>query len=575
MWFFHSKMTSCIFSHLLTLRFDTTKNTVMTPRTAAQGADRYFIAVVALFTFFTFLPAVQNEFVNWDDINNLALNQSYRGLGLTQLKWMWTAQLMGRYVPITWMTLGLDYIIWGMNPFGYHLTSVLFHTVNAVLFYFVALAVLTAANQHAPERDTAIQYGALFGTLLFAVHPLRVESVAWVTERRDVVSGMFYLLSILAYVKAKTAHRLKPVPPAYFASFGFFVLAVLSKEMAVTLPLVLLILDWYPLRRPFRTIWLEKIPFLAVSLADGILAVVVGTRHAINIAPAGFGWWPRVGEAFYSLAFYLWKTVAPFHLAPFYPFAPQKIDPARFPLEASIATGALLTAAAILLRRKYPALLAVWLAYVVTLAPVLGIIYNGLEITADRYSYLPCLGWALIIGSIIGRWSVGKRPLRFVVPAVAGIVVIVLGLLARNQLRMWHDSETLWTYTLSVEPSYLAHTSLGSALIEKGDYLWACEHFERAITLQQDYWLAHFDRAGCLGRLGRWNEATSEYRTTLTLNLGPSKPDVEDALGYSLMMEGKLDEAIVHFRQALELRPDYAHARNNLGLALIKKEGVP
>src|SRR5260370_37926699 len=239
-----------------------------------QRACRYFPLVVALLTLTAFLPALRNEFVSWDDVPNLVLNPSYRGLGWTQIKWMWTSQMIGRYVPVTWMTLGLDYTIWGMNPFGYHLTSILLHAANAVLFYFLALAILAAANRNNGERRTTIRYGALFAALLFAVHPLRVESVAWVTERRDVVSGMFYLLSLLAYVRGVGD------PPSlgirrkyYFASFGFFVLAVLSKEITVTLPLVLLILDWYALGRlkgapqgwvalPLRTVWIEKIPFL-------------------------------------------------------------------------------------------------------------------------------------------------------------------------------------------------------------------------------------------------------------------------------------------------------------------------
>src|SRR5260370_14254868 len=167
-----------------------------------QPLSRHFPAIVALLTLLLFLPALGNDFVNWDDERNFVLNPNYRGLGWTEIEWMWTSHLLGRFVPITWMTLGLDYTIWGMNPFGYHLTSVLFHTVNAVLFYFVALALLRLAfRDRSKEIQARIPIGALFAALVFALHPLRVESVAWVTERRDVVSGMFFLLAFLAYMR--------------------------------------------------------------------------------------------------------------------------------------------------------------------------------------------------------------------------------------------------------------------------------------------------------------------------------------------------------------------------------------
>src|SRR2546429_5681559 len=215
--------------------------------TSAQRWVRWLAPLlVALFTFAAFLRALQNQFVNWDDKDNFLDNPHYRGLGWTHLRWMWTTHL-GHYIPLTWMTLGLDYLLWGMNPVGYHLTSLLLHAANAVLFFSLVRRVLTLARPSAAERDHALVVSAGFAAIVFAIHPLRVESVAWVTERRDVLSGLFYLLTILEYLRAcepeKRGHWW------YWLSVVTFVCALLSKSMAASLPVVLLILDVYPLRR--------------------------------------------------------------------------------------------------------------------------------------------------------------------------------------------------------------------------------------------------------------------------------------------------------------------------------------
>src|SRR2546425_399213 len=213
--------------------------------TSAQRWVRWLAPVlVALVTFAAFLPALQNQFVSFDDDKNFLDNPHYRGLAWTHLRWMWTTHL-GHYIPLTWMTLGLDYLLWGMNPVGYHLTSLLLHAANAVVFFFVVCRILTLALPAPSERSHALTAG--FAALVFAIHPLRVESVAWVTERRDVLSGLFYLSAILIYLRA--SGRGERGRGWYWLSVAVFVLALLSKSMVVNLPVVLLILDVYPLRR--------------------------------------------------------------------------------------------------------------------------------------------------------------------------------------------------------------------------------------------------------------------------------------------------------------------------------------
>src|SRR5450755_2187698 len=212
---------------------------------------RIFPLTIVLLTMLAFLPALRNDFVDFDDPVNFVNNENYRGLGADQIGWMWTSHLSGHYIPITWMTLGLDYSIWGMAPFGYHLTNIVWHAANAVIFYFLALALFRKAiPENQAEMRARIPFGALFAALLFAVHPLRAESVAWVTERRDVVSGLLYLLAILVYVRGVRETPSRPIERKhYWGCFALFVLGILSKEMVVTLPAVLLILDVYPLRR--------------------------------------------------------------------------------------------------------------------------------------------------------------------------------------------------------------------------------------------------------------------------------------------------------------------------------------
>src|SRR5881409_2506803 len=249
--------------------------------------------LIALITCAAFLPTLQNQFVNLDDNDNFLDNPHYRGLTWTHLRWMWTTHL-GHYIPLTWMTLGLDYLLWGMNPVGYHLTSLLLHAANAVVFFFVVLRILTRALPSPSERSYALAVSAGFAALVFAIHPLRVESVAWVTERRDVLSGLFYLVAILLYLRA--CERGARGRGWYWLSVAVFDCALLSKSMVVNLPVVLLILDVYPLRRlggfvgwwsePARRIYVEKIPFVLLAAAASAVAVMAQLSKSAMISVA-------------------------------------------------------------------------------------------------------------------------------------------------------------------------------------------------------------------------------------------------------------------------------------------------
>ena len=524
-------------------------------------------ALIALITLAAFLPTLHNQFVNWDDHNNLLDNPHYRGLGGPQLRWMITAFYMGHYIPLTWMTFGLDYLLWGMKPFGYHLTSLLLHAANAVIFYFLARRLLGLALPGPAEPGRAgLALSAGVAALLFALHPLRVESVAWATERRDVLSGLFYLLAILVYLRGRGPGERSQ--RWHWGALALFACALLSKSMAVSLPVVLLILDVYPLRRlggsigwwgePARRVYVEKIPFVLLALATSAIAFLA-LFQIHNMAPlAQVSVLGRLAVSAFGLGFYLWKTVVPVSLSPLNELG--FVNPWAPPFLLSYGVVLALTALALTLRRRFPALPAAWLAYVVILLPVLGIFQNGPQIVADRYTYLACLGWAILAGAgLLSCW----RLIPFLVSGLVVCVLLALGTLTWNQVQIWHDSARLWTHALAIDPkSPYALNNLGIALAEQGGWAEAIAHYQQALRVKPDYADAHSYWGVALDEQGRWAEAIAHYQQALRI-----KPDYADAhnnWGVALAEQGRWTEAIKHYRQALHIDPDYTPARSNL-----------
>lgn len=418
--------------------------------------------------------------MNWDDPVNFINNPNYRGLGLDQLRWMATTVHMGHWIPVTWLTLGLDHVLWGMNPRGYHLTSLLFHTGTAVAFYALACRLLERAlPSDTPSLD--ITLGAAAAALFFAVHPLRVESVAWATERRDVVSGLFFVLTLLAYLKVVEA-------PAgrrrawYLGSLALFVSALLSKSITVALPVVLLVLDVYPLRRlgggrgwGVRSVWVEKIPFVVLAMLVSMRAVQA-TPSSAQVSLEVFGIAPRLLISVSGLAFYVEKTILPVGLSPLYAYTTH----IGWGTLASVLTGAILVA---MTWKRWPALAGAAVTYVALLFPVLGIFAAGPQAVGDRYSYLACLGWALLAGAAVAwPWS-GSRVVR----AIAAAMVVVLIVLTVQQARVWHDSISLWSHAVALEPANrVARINLGGAYVEQGRMPEAVAQYREVLTLSRD-----------------------------------------------------------------------------------------
>jgi tetratricopeptide (TPR) repeat protein len=551
---------------------------------------------IALITVAVFWPALGHQFVDWDDPMNLVDNLEFRGLGWQNLRWMFTTTLAGHWIPVTWISFGVDYRLWGMNPLGYHLTNVLLHAASAVVFYFVALRLLRVATG-AGER--VLRLGALAAALFFAIHPLRVESVAWATERRDVLSGLWFLLTILTYLKAvgSDGARRRGWLAGSVACFG---LAAMSKAIVMTLPVVLIVLDVYPLRRlparwrewtarAARSVWGEKAPYVAVSIVTGVVA-----QHAIRSYGDMIAALPlenRVAVALYGLAFYVWKTFIPILIAPMYQLLADQ-GPYDGPMLASAAGVIGLTAVLVWLRRQWPAGLAVWISYVVLVAPVSGIIQSGPQLVAARYSYLPGLGLALLVGGAVGRlgrWAVERpRSRRW---ALAGLAVVVVGyaglaVLSWRLVWVWRDSETLWVYAVSLEPtSPLAHGNLGFAYLNRGRLPEAERETRVALRLAPEWelgqqnlaavlaWQERFVEAGeARAQLGylllkhrKYDVAVTLFQKEVSVRLGDAA--AHNNLGAALLLRGDVGPAIEHFEESLRLDPGHDKARRNLAAA--------
>jgi protein O-mannosyl-transferase len=448
-------------------------------------------AFIALLTFVTFLPALRLAFVEWDDYANFVTNFGYRGLSWSHVHWMLTSVQGGHWIPATWATFALDHAVWGMDPFGYHLTNVLLHSANAVVFFFLASRVLRLGL---PEMSIgALQAGAAAAALLFGLHPLRVESVAWITERRDVLSGLFWMLAILAYLRAPEQSGRK-AGGWKLLSLVCYQFAMMAKSITVTLPVILLILDVYPLRRHrdgFRCLLTEKAPYVPIMLFGVFMAFLAAQSGGYLTSLGGLSLVERLAVTSYSLWFYVSTTVAPFALSPLYELPPSmKTAASRFIVPTVMVVA--ITIATLVFRRRWPAFLAAWVAYAIILSPVSGMLHNGSQLVADRYSYLSCLPWALLFGAmaaaIVTKMSTPAKSARvrsWAAAVACLLALLVLPPMTSRQLRVWRDGETLWRYTLAINVDCsMCHYYFGQYLRNREQPALAIEHFSRAERLR-------------------------------------------------------------------------------------------
>jgi len=528
-------------------------------------APRLGIAiVVALAAGLAFLPALGGQFLAWDDNTTLTGNPAYRGLGPSHLGWMATTTLMGHYMPLTWLSFALTYVLAGMNPRGYHLGSLLLHAVNAGLVTWLAWRLIGAARARAaggPDAGprAALAVGAAVAGLAFGVHPLRAEAVAWATDRGDVLCGTFYLAALLAYVRAvDEGGRLRWRP------WGALVLsamaaALLSKEIAVTLPAVLLILDAYPLRRPIP--WAvrvrEKLPFLALALVGAAVAVAARATGARFSTAEQYGVGSRVAMAAYSLWYFVAASLWPSGLAPYHepPVRVALLAP-RFLLPA-IAVLAV-TAAVVALRRRWPAGLASWAACVAVLLPVSGLVHSGSHLVAERYSYLPGVALAVLLGGVAaaavraGRSAPARRA-----GVAALLVVLALALadwaaVAWRHSASWRDTLTLWQVSLAADPRCrLCVLNLAGEHFNAGRFAEAEAWARRAIPLWPGRGTPHHRLGAALLMQGR--DAEAERELLEAIRLAPRLGEAHRELGRLYARQGRAGEAATALREALVL----------------------
>jgi tetratricopeptide (TPR) repeat protein len=541
-----------------------------------------------------YAQAAHFDFVNFDDPDYVTANPHVRG-GFTaeNVAWAFTSTDAANWFPLTRLSHMLDYRLFGMAAGWHHLSNVLLHGL-AVLLLFAFL-----------NRATHRQWLSAWVAFMFALHPLHVESVAWVAERKDVLSALFAMLALWCYVRWVE----RPSPRRYLMVVLAFALGLMAKPMVVTLPLVFLLLDVWPLGRGPR--WREKIPLFALSAASAAATWLVQQAGGAVRTAEQFPLLLRVENAAVSCVVYLFNWFWPARLAVFYPY------PAAIPIwqaaAAALALGAI-SAAVLRSVRQRPYLAVGWFWYLIMLAPVIGLVQVGAQARADRYTYMPAIGIAIMLAWGAADLLTYVPRARPAVAALATATCAAAAAVTFVQAQSWQDSRALFQHALEVtEGNYLAHHNLGVALAEMPDGVnQAVTQFQAALRIKPDYLRAHTDLGSAFAKLGRvpdamaefraalaidpeqaiphnnlasayaqlgeWNEAISEYQAALRLD-----PDYADARrnlaeaeynqGLGLAKAGRRVEAIAHLEAALRARPDYPEAHNNLGVVLSQEPG--
>ncbi len=559
--------------------------------------------LLAVATLAVYSQVVGYDFVNYDDPDYVTDNPYVRsGLTWAGLSWAVTTGYASNWFPLTWLSHMLDCQLWGLRPGAHHLTNVVLHTANALLLFALLRGISGALWPSAAVAS------------FFALHPLHVESVAWVAERKDVLSTLFWMLTLLAYWR----YARQPSLRRYLLVPVLLALGLMAKPMLVTLPLVMLLLDVWPLgrlplaRRPGasegtaapaversarrqdarpgrdrrtrkarrsealprararRAAWppglrlvLEKLPFVALATASSVVTFAVqlhgGAVAAVDALPLEV----RVANALVSYAAYLGKMIYPAGLVIFYPHVP-------LPAWQVVGAGLALVAGSLLVIRlapRRPWLLVGWLWYVVTLLPVIGLVQVGDLAMADRYTYVPLIGPFIMLAWSAAELARRRPAWRSMLAASAGVLLAGCAVATGLQLRYWRSSMTLFEHAVEVIPdSYVAQLSLGNALAEQGRLDDAIAHYSAALRVKPDLAKAHGNLGVILARQGKLEEAVAHYAEALRLN--PDLPETHNNLGAALAERGRIEEAIAHYDRALRLRPDYPDAHTNLGMAL-------
>ncbi|MCJ7693526.1 MAG: tetratricopeptide repeat protein [Sedimentisphaerales bacterium] len=527
--------------------------------------------LLILLTVIAFAPVWHNDFINYDD--NLYVTQNpdvAGGLNPGSVVWAFTTSHVTNWHPLTWLSHQLDCELFGLNPFWHHITSLLFHIANTLLLFWVL------------KRMTNALWPSAFVAAAFALHPLHVESVAWIAERKDVLSTFFWMLAMAAYIR----YVEKPKPSRYLLIAAALCLGLMAKPMLVTLPFVLLLLDYWPLRRfrrarqdqnllesansPYKSaaalsLIIEKIPLLIIVIISCAVTYLVQQSGGAMRLGETFPLKLRIANAFISYISYIVKMFYPASLAVLYPHPGESL-----PLWQSYVSFALLVVISVLIilsARRRGFLLVGWFWYLGTLVPVIGFVQVGVQAVADRYTYVPSIGIFIILA-----WGFADLARKLSLPKLvtalpAGLLIIAMLICTRMQLRYWKDSFTLFRHTLDVtENNYIMHSSFGGALFEEGRFDEALKHFQQALIINPKFVDARRDIGIVLLKQQKTDQAIAAFQQALQIR--EDWPEIYNYLGLACAQNGQFKLAVEKYNRALQFQPDYAEAFKNLGIAL-------
>jgi tetratricopeptide (TPR) repeat protein len=526
--------------------------------------DLIICLIMILATLVVFWRLPSHEFVGFDDdvyvYENLFVQKGLSEEGFT---WAFKTFRTGNWHPLTWLSHMLDCQLFGLDPGMHHLTNLFFHIANSLLLYLVL------------RKMTGTQWRSAFVASLFALHPLHVESVAWVAERKDVLSTFFWLLTMWSYA----FYTERPAVNRYMLTLLFFALGLMAKPMLVTLPFVLLLTDYWPLHRvqmfrftnnrqarkfsSFQLIW-EKVPFFTLATASIVVTLIAqkagGAVTSLDVLPIKI----RIANAFISYISYIAKMIWPRNLAVLYPMPNIFLA-----WQAAVAGLLLFLISLVLIRamRRRPYLGVGWFWYIGTLFPVIGLVQVGVQSMADRYTYVPLIGLFILltwgVHDLMGRWRHG----RIVAATCAALTLLGFMAGASFQVRHWKTSTTLFTHALGITSNnWLMHYNLGVTLAKEGKLNEAISHYSEALRIKKNYAIAHNNLGVALTKQGKLNEAISHYSEALRIK--KNYAIAHNNLGVALRLQGRLDEAIMHHSEALRIRSDFPKAHNNLGIVL-------
>jgi tetratricopeptide (TPR) repeat protein len=536
---------------------------------------------LALATIIAYEPIHRNDFINYDDDEYVTENpQVTAGITRESLIWAFTTPHVANWHPLTSLSHMLDCQLFGLNAFWHHLVNLLFHIANTLLLFWVL------------QRMTGAVWASAFVAAAFALHPLHVESVAWVAERKGVLSGFFWMLTMAAYI----GYAQRPAIARYMLVFLFFALGLMAKPMVITLPFVLLLLDYWPLERfqlklqtkrntsrkiksaglncPSSSFWrlvIEKIPLFVLAIISAVLTLVFqrigGAIKSTEFLPINL----RLANAAVSYIRYIGKMVWPTHLAVFYPHPGANLPLWQPILALMILAG--ISAVIIHIGRHKRYLTVGWLWYLGTLVPVIGLIQVGSQAMADRYTYLPSIGIFIVVTWGAVELTAQRQHRRFILAISAAVILVVLGVCTLLQLRHWKNNSTLFGHALKVtRDNHIMHSNYGNALMGKGQYEKAIEHFTEALRIDPQYLKARGNLAMAFNKLGvalqkqnKVDQAIEKWKQAIQFD--PEHGNTYYNIGLALAGKGRHEQAIKYFKQASQQKPDWHEPYNSLGLA--------